>query len=139
MKIDVAVNAPEAGTIQELLVTEEDTVTVGQDIARMELGTEFKSDEKANKAPKASASKDQPASSDTKKEVEPKQNTSKASIENKEDNETGSPRQELEASPTKQESPPAAPSSKYTEPKAASTEGSMGNREERRVGAERQL
>lgn len=37
-QIDVAVNAPEAGTIKELLVSEEDTVTVGQDLLKMELG-----------------------------------------------------------------------------------------------------
>ncbi|UNI17317.1 Dihydrolipoyllysine-residue succinyltransferase [Purpureocillium takamizusanense] len=37
-KIDVAVNAPEAGTIKEFLVSEEDTVTVGQDLIRLELG-----------------------------------------------------------------------------------------------------
>lgn len=38
-KIDVAVNAPEAGTIKELLVNEEDTVTVGQDLLRLEPGS----------------------------------------------------------------------------------------------------
>lgn len=37
-KIDVAVNAPEAGTIREFLANEEDTVTVGQDLVRLELG-----------------------------------------------------------------------------------------------------
>ncbi|KAG6016668.1 hypothetical protein E4U54_000769 [Claviceps lovelessii] len=37
-KIDVAVNAPESGFIKEFLVSEEDTVTVGQDLVRIELG-----------------------------------------------------------------------------------------------------
>merc|ERR1711939_1155739 len=37
-KIDVSVNAPEAGKITELLVNEGDTVTVGQEIAKMETG-----------------------------------------------------------------------------------------------------
>jgi len=37
-QIDVAVNAPEAGTIKEFLANEEDTVTVGQDLVRIELG-----------------------------------------------------------------------------------------------------
>jgi 2-oxoglutarate dehydrogenase E2 component (dihydrolipoamide succinyltransferase) len=37
-KIDVSVTAPGSGTIKEILVKEEDTVTVGQDIARIELG-----------------------------------------------------------------------------------------------------
>lgn len=35
----MAVNAPEAGTIRELLVNEEDTVTVGQDLLRLEPGS----------------------------------------------------------------------------------------------------
>ena len=39
-KIDVAVNAPVAGTIKEFLANEEDTVTVGQDLVRLELGGE---------------------------------------------------------------------------------------------------
>lgn len=37
-KIDVSVNAPQAGKVVELLVNEEDTVTVGQDLFRIELG-----------------------------------------------------------------------------------------------------
>ncbi|TFK73548.1 dihydrolipoamide succinyltransferase [Pluteus cervinus] len=37
-KIDVAVNAPQAGKIVELLASEEDTVTVGQDLFRIEPG-----------------------------------------------------------------------------------------------------
>jgi 2-oxoglutarate dehydrogenase E2 component (dihydrolipoamide succinyltransferase) len=38
LQIDVAVNAPEAGTIKEFLANEEDTVTVGQDLVRLEPG-----------------------------------------------------------------------------------------------------
>ncbi|KAJ5110738.1 Dihydrolipoyllysine-residue succinyltransferase [Penicillium argentinense] len=37
-KIDVSVNAPDSGTIKEFLVNEEDTVTVGQDLVKLELG-----------------------------------------------------------------------------------------------------
>lgn len=37
-KIDVTVNAPMAGKIVELLASEEDTVTVGQDLFRIEPG-----------------------------------------------------------------------------------------------------
>ncbi|KAL2862901.1 putative dihydrolipoamide succinyltransferase [Aspergillus lucknowensis] len=37
-KIDVSVNAPESGVIKELLVSEEDTVTVGQDLVKLEAG-----------------------------------------------------------------------------------------------------
>jgi 2-oxoglutarate dehydrogenase E2 component (dihydrolipoamide succinyltransferase) len=39
-KIDVSVNAPEAGVITRLMVSEGDTVTVGQDVARIEPGAE---------------------------------------------------------------------------------------------------
>jgi 2-oxoglutarate dehydrogenase E2 component (dihydrolipoamide succinyltransferase) len=38
LQIDVAVNAPAAGTIKEFFANEEDTVTVGQDLLRLELG-----------------------------------------------------------------------------------------------------
>lgn len=37
-KIDVTVNAPMSGKIVELLASEEDTVTVGQDLFRIEAG-----------------------------------------------------------------------------------------------------
>ncbi|PWN30224.1 dihydrolipoamide succinyltransferase [Jaminaea rosea] len=37
-KIDVTVNAPQAGTITETLANEEDTVTVGQDLFKLEPG-----------------------------------------------------------------------------------------------------
>jgi 2-oxoglutarate dehydrogenase E2 component (dihydrolipoamide succinyltransferase) len=39
-KIDVSVNAPQAGKIVELLAKEEDTVTVGQDLFTLEPGAE---------------------------------------------------------------------------------------------------
>ncbi|KAK6608951.1 2-oxoacid dehydrogenase acyltransferase [Botrytis cinerea] len=65
-KIDVAVNAPEAGTIKEFLANEEDTVTVGQDLASSE--------------PKEAASKDQSTSSDPepskKEDSKPKEDSS---------------------------------------------------------------
>lgn len=35
----MTVNAPESGTIKEFLVNEEDTVTVGQDLVKLEPGT----------------------------------------------------------------------------------------------------
>ncbi|KAG6005007.1 hypothetical protein E4U21_000555 [Claviceps maximensis] len=45
-KIDVAVNAPESGFIKEFLVSEEETVTVGQDLVRIELGAAPSTDAK---------------------------------------------------------------------------------------------
>ncbi|CUS11232.1 unnamed protein product [Tuber aestivum] len=41
-KIDVVVTAPDAGTLTEFFVKEEDTVTVGQDLFKLELGGEPK-------------------------------------------------------------------------------------------------
>jgi 2-oxoglutarate dehydrogenase E2 component (dihydrolipoamide succinyltransferase) len=40
LQIDVSVNAPQAGKVVELLVDEESTVTVGQDLFRIEPGAE---------------------------------------------------------------------------------------------------
>ncbi|KAI4086773.1 MAG: hypothetical protein LQ348_002021 [Seirophora lacunosa] len=67
-KIDVAVNAPQAGTIKEFLAEEEDTVTVGQDIVKLELGgtSQEGGKEQASQEPKAPASSEQATSSDPK-------------------------------------------------------------------------
>jgi 2-oxoglutarate dehydrogenase E2 component (dihydrolipoamide succinyltransferase) len=63
-KIDVSVNAPAAGTIKEFLANEEDTVTVGQDLVRLELGGEpGQKKEAAKEEAKAPASDKQPTSS----------------------------------------------------------------------------
>ena len=56
-KIDVAVNAPAAGTIKKFLANEEDTVEVGQDLVVMELGGEpGQKKTEAKEEPKAPAS-----------------------------------------------------------------------------------
>ncbi|KIW87403.1 uncharacterized protein Z519_12039 [Cladophialophora bantiana CBS 173.52] len=73
-KIDVSVNAPEAGTIKEFLVHEGDTVTVGQEIAKLEPGSGGGGGAKeAKEEPKAPASEEQPTSShpEPKKEEPP--------------------------------------------------------------------
>ncbi|KIM91296.1 hypothetical protein PILCRDRAFT_810554 [Piloderma croceum F 1598] len=68
-KIDVSVNAPQAGKIVELLAKEEDTVTVGQDLFRIEPGEssssssdptpkEQKTEEKPEELSKGSKTKD---------------------------------------------------------------------------------
>jgi 2-oxoglutarate dehydrogenase E2 component (dihydrolipoamide succinyltransferase) len=67
-KIDVAVNAPKAGTIKELLANEEDTVTVRQDLVKLELrgsprGAERES---ASLKPKGPALSNQSTSSEPK-------------------------------------------------------------------------
>jgi 2-oxoglutarate dehydrogenase E2 component (dihydrolipoamide succinyltransferase) len=69
-KIDVTVNAPKSGTIVELLAKEEDTVSVGQDLFRIEAG------DGAAATPKEQTTKEEPkelpSSSKTADAEEPK-------------------------------------------------------------------
>ncbi|KAH6721372.1 hypothetical protein DL95DRAFT_526481 [Leptodontidium sp. 2 PMI_412] len=120
-KIDVAVNAPEAGTIKEFLANEEDTVTVGQDLVRMELGEapEGGDKEKASSEPKEAAPKEQSTSSGP--EPSKKDESKPAS--------SSPPPQEKKPEP-KKESPPKQTESKDSKSSSAPT---LGNREERRV------
>jgi len=127
-KIDVAVNAPEAGTIKEYLVNEEDTVTVGQDLLKMELGG----------AP--SGPKEEQAPQEAKSPASDKQETSSQPDGGKEKE---APKQEKTPEPKKEESkkadkPAPAPKKddKKPEPKKDSKpqeESAYGSREERRV------
>jgi 2-oxoglutarate dehydrogenase E2 component (dihydrolipoamide succinyltransferase) len=130
-KIDVAVNAPEAGKITELLAKEEDTVTVGQDLAKIEVGAEGE----GGKQDAASEPKE-PASTDQETSSQPdggKADTSKQ------------PPMESEPAPApaEEEKKPAPPppqpkkDSKKKEPakEEPKKEGGFGAREERRVRA----
>ncbi|KAK6520405.1 2-oxoglutarate dehydrogenase complex E2 component [Arthrobotrys conoides] len=65
-KIDVAVNAPQAGILKELLVEADTTVTVGQDLAKLEPG------EGAPKPAKEETKKEEPNSSPPQKTDQPK-------------------------------------------------------------------
>lgn len=116
-KIDVSVNAPESGTIKEFLVSEEDTVTVGQDLVKIELGGApegGKKDEGAEKpkeSPKESEKKESspaPAEAEKPKEAEPKK-----------------------AAPPPAEKPKEAPKAESKPQPAA--QPALGSREERRV------
>lgn len=124
-QIDVAVNAPEAGTIKELLANEEDTVTVGQDLVKLELGGSPGGAEKesASSEPKEPASSDQPTSSEPKP--------------SKKDDSAPAP--PAEEQPKKESPAPKQAESKTepkkTEPKPSSSAPGLGNREERRVSA----
>jgi 2-oxoglutarate dehydrogenase E2 component (dihydrolipoamide succinyltransferase) len=75
-KIDVSVNAPQAGTIVEILAQEEDTVTVGQDLFRIEAGEGSASKPQEDTKPKEQETKEQPKELDdaskTKDKSEPK-------------------------------------------------------------------
>ncbi|KAK2812133.1 2-oxoglutarate dehydrogenase complex E2 component [Emmonsiellopsis sp. PD_5] len=113
-KIDVTVNAPEAGTIKELLANEEDTVTVGQDLIRLELGTEAPEQTKEEKAP---APAEKPSKPEEKAEAAA----------------PSPPPSKQEKAP---EAPKPAPAAKQpAPPKAEPTQAPAvpGSREERRV------
>ncbi|KAK3305471.1 uncharacterized protein B0T15DRAFT_502567 [Chaetomium strumarium] len=121
-KIDVAVNAPDAGVIKEFLVNEEDTVTVGQDLVRIELGGAPSGDkpaaEEAKEAPKEAS----------------KQPTPETQPEQKKDPElkAAEPMPAAPSTPAKQEAPALKEQSK---PAKATPEplATLGSREERRV------
>jgi 2-oxoglutarate dehydrogenase E2 component (dihydrolipoamide succinyltransferase) len=124
-KIDVAVNAPEAGTIKEFLANEEDTVTVGQDLVRLESGgapkkTEAKESPKDDKEPPKEEKKETAApekKSEPEQKPEPKQESKPA------------------APQPKQESKPAKPEPKQSEKSSQPQKdvSPFGSREERRV------
>jgi 2-oxoglutarate dehydrogenase E2 component (dihydrolipoamide succinyltransferase) len=59
-KIDVTVNAPVSGTIVELLAQEEDTVSVGQELFRIEAGEAAAAPPKEEKVPEAPTHSDSP-------------------------------------------------------------------------------
>ncbi|KAL8874135.1 MAG: hypothetical protein Q9174_000505 [Haloplaca sp. 1 TL-2023] len=104
-KIDVAVNAPEAGTVKEYLAHEEDTVTVGQDIVKLEIGGSPEGGEKqqASQKPKAPASDKQPTSSDP----EPSQTKGRGESKPEPSSPLSPPRQDR--NPPQQEKPSPSP------------------------------
>ncbi|PQE14508.1 dihydrolipoamide succinyltransferase protein [Rutstroemia sp. NJR-2017a BBW] len=126
-KIDVAVNAPEAGTIKEYLANEDDTVTVGQDLVRLELGgaPSGGGKEEASSEAKEPAPKEQPTSSDPepskKEESKPKEESSPPPP----------PPQEKKSEP--KETPKPKPSESKSKESSSSSGPALGNREERRV------
>ena len=131
-KIDVSVNAPEAGKITELLVNEGDTVTVGQEIAKMETGAGGGEGAKeAKEEPKEPASEDQPTSSQP---AEPKEKEPKKE-EPKKEEPPPPPKKEEKPAPPKEEKKPAPPKEekKPDEPKGIDSPFGKGSRNENRV------
>jgi 2-oxoglutarate dehydrogenase E2 component (dihydrolipoamide succinyltransferase) len=126
------VNAPEAGTIKEFLVNEEDTVTVGQDLVKLELGGEPSGGKKqdATEEIKEPASKDQETSSQPSGEQEQSQPKEESAPKQEE-----APKQESKPEPPKQEQKPQAPKKepKPAPPKDEPKQAQPGSREERRV------
>ncbi|KAF2419782.1 dihydrolipoamide succinyltransferase [Tothia fuscella] len=154
-KIDVSVNATEAGTITELLVKEEDTVTVGQDLAKIDTdasssGGGGEKKEQGTSEPKDSASKDQETSSQPSggqekegpKESAPKQEAKEQSKGQSKEQPKEQPKESAPKEPTPSKSEPAKQEKKPTPPppqpkKTEKPKGQEGpepwNREERRV------
>ncbi|KAH9825883.1 Dihydrolipoyllysine-residue succinyltransferase component of 2-oxoglutarate dehydrogenase complex [Teratosphaeria destructans] len=127
-KIDVAVNAPAAGTIKEFLAKEEDTVTVGQDLVKLELGGE-----PGQKAAKGGDEPKSPASDaqETSSQPEGQKEESKPQPP-KEESKPEPPKEESKPEPPKQEKKPE-PKKEESKPQTSKTESPFGNREERRV------
>jgi 2-oxoglutarate dehydrogenase E2 component (dihydrolipoamide succinyltransferase) len=122
-QIDVAVNAPEAGTIKEFLANEEDTVTVGQDLVRLETGPPPEGGDK----PAAKEAKETPKDEVKKEESVPEKKPEQES--------KPAPKQESKPAPSPNESKPSKPEPKQpakSSDAAPATPG-LGNREERRV------
>ena len=133
-------NAPEPGTIKEFLVNEEDTVTVGQDLLKLELGGPPKGGEKQDggQEPKAPAPDEQSTASDP----EPRNDEGKSEQESppappsperkpevsKEEKSSMPPKE----SPRQKEPPPKSQDPRKSEHELKDT-GLLSNREERRV------
>ena len=117
----MSVNAPESGTVSELLAKEEDTVTVGQDLVKLELGgaPEGKKEDAAEQPKEPAPEKSQPS--------EPE----------KQETKTPPPPPEQPSAPKPEPSKPQAEAPKPAAPKPEPTSDAKpavpGTREERRV------
>ena len=132
-QIDVAVNAPDAGTIKEFLANEEDTVTVGQDLVRIEVGGA--PSPSSNEGKEADASKDDSTSAAQSGNSEPPSQKSDQDTKSEAKRET-----KTESEPKEQKKPaaskPEPPKQQPSQPAAStssSTGPSAGGRDERRV------
>ncbi|KAK6543208.1 2-oxoglutarate dehydrogenase complex E2 component [Orbilia ellipsospora] len=123
-KIDVAVNAPEAGILKELLVEADTTVVVGQDLAKLEPGAKAEGSSES-KQPSTEASKETPK--ETPKE------TAKETA--KEESAHSAPPKSTEAEHMKEQKQHSKPQTTTVSSGAASSPGTegIGNRGEQRV------
>ncbi|KAI0701047.1 dihydrolipoamide succinyltransferase [Cytidiella melzeri] len=116
-KIDVSVNAPTAGKITEHLASEDDTVTVGQDLFRIEPGEGGESKPADSKSDQPEHEEKTPAPPEPEKEdVRKKDDLGvQEGKEKKEVKETGKSKQEPEAKPKEKESKPKESKTKESE------------------------
>lgn len=120
----MTVNAPESGIIKEFLAKEEDTVTVGQDLVKLEPSTEKPAAEKDKKQQDTS----QQESTTSKPEQEKSQEATKTREEQRQEPVEEPKRQEKKVSATEK-----AISKDDTHPAASVAQAPAGTREERRV------
>ena len=127
--------------MKEYLASEEDTVTVGQDLVKLELGGPPKDGEKqtAGQEPKEPAPQEQPSSSDPEptekkredlKESAPSSSPPQIESQLKEQTE---PKKQPKIEQSKPSPPQTKQSNKPSEPKQTEQKLAYGSREERRV------
>ncbi|KAF8965039.1 dihydrolipoyllysine-residue succinyltransferase 1 [Flammula alnicola] len=101
-KIDVSVNAPQAGTIVKLLANEEDTVTVGQDLFVLEAGeVSREAPPKEEKPPAETEAKPKPTEPSAPKPPTPSVSEKKAEVPK--------PKEEQKPKKVEKETAPAPP------------------------------
>ncbi|KAJ0378773.1 hypothetical protein COL26b_003101 [Colletotrichum chrysophilum] len=120
------IETDKASVIKEFLVNEEDTVTVGQDIVKLELGGEKPSSSSKDPS-EGKTTSDKPAA---EPESQPEPSKSESKPEPKDEPQPESKPAAPPAKETKETSKPVPSPSKET---ASSTGPSLGSREERRV------
>lgn len=133
-KIDISVNAPEAGKITEHLASEEDTVEVGQDLFKMEPG-----EGGSSKTEDAKEEAKSPANDKAQEEKKEDKHQSSSTPEEKKDSTSSPAKKEGDQSPTtkpKQESAPAPPKKETskTAPKQESTSSTQSSSSQPGVG-----
>ena len=139
-------NAPVAGTITKFLVNEEDTVTVGQDLLKLELGIEKKSEgqQKVTTQPNSLGSNDKSATSQPESESEKRStpqdfslSSPRSSSSSEKESKTTAQEQTLSNAknePQTREKPEfKAPESMKSSSKPTSNNSPYGNRQEQRV------
>ncbi|BFZ60852.1 2-oxoglutarate dehydrogenase complex E2 component [Saitoella coloradoensis] len=112
-KIDVSVNSPESGTIVELYAQEDDTVEVGKDLFKLELGD----------APAGGAAKKEEAKDEPKEAASPAKDEKKEEKPAPKQEEKPAPPKEEKPAPKKEESKPAPKQAKPAEQQAAPAAG----------------
>ena len=127
--------------MKEYLASEEDTVIVGQDLVKLELGGPPKhgQTQTAGQEPKEPAPQEQPSSSDPEpiekkgeREKEPTPPSSPLQNESQLKDQT-EPKKQPKAEQSKPSPPPTKQTSKPSEPKEPEPKSAYGSREERRV------